>query len=276
MRKNIVSAHKDNNSAEAKNSASEEGVPAEGAEVVAARKCPNKLDALFAELDLDSGEKTLAFNAKKLIIGILTAAIWCISITAVALLQNDMIDEYQANATVSVEENRKVCYWINLFSFNVISTPLALCLIALYMLLFWRRSCCLTCFYRRPAPPMIIHPFKKHGRFMPACVYGIMAHQVMDIVTGAIFKSGLSDELGSEVPGDPTGLFKLLMRIVQVLTVAVRYYPPLVAFSANSFLVYVTSALYMLVDLANNIYDEGNRMHVFVFFYDQPGLLTPS
>jgi hypothetical protein len=52
---------------------------------------------------------------------------------------------------------------------------------------------------------------------------------------------------------------RLLMRIIEVLVAALRYYPVLVAFHAHSAVIYLASAIYMTVDFGVNIYTESRR-----------------
>jgi hypothetical protein len=226
----------------------------------------DRLKTILEDLDLIK-PKSARWKVRVAVVSILTAIMLAISMAVVGTLQYQMILVYEANTTTLIDSNTNICFWIDLHGFNIIATPMAVVLVLFYMFMFWRRSCCLTCLFRRPAPPMIIAPFKKDDRFMSACVYGIMAHQVMNIVMEAIFKSGLTEWLSQEVPSDPTGLFKLTIRIVQVLIVALRYWPPLIAFYANSFVIYLTSAVYMIIDLGNNIYVEGRFIEYFIEYH---------
>jgi hypothetical protein len=213
-------------------------------------------DLLLLELDLERHNKRYKPSKKKLIILIFTLILLSGCIVAISLLQNNTIDLYLDEDTEKIESNSALCRLVDFSNFNIISHPFAGFLILIYLFLFWRRSCCLKCFIRRPGPPMIIHPFKKSERFMSACVYGIIAFEVMQIVNSAISKTSAADQYARLVQ-DPSGLFKLLMRIVEVFVAALRYYPVLVAFNAHSIFIYFTSAVFMLADVGINIYVEG-------------------
>ena len=181
-------------------------------------------------------------------------SIICLSV--VAGLQASNIHLFRHNKTVKIEAARSLCKTIYFSNFNIISHPIAAMLIIFYMFIFWRRTCCVKYCWGRPAFPNIVHPFKKRDRLMTACVYAIIAYEIMNIVKDAILDRHANYIYAKMVP-DPTGLFRLLMRCIEMLTAAMRYYPPMIAFSANSILVYGTSSLYMLVDIGNNIYVEG-------------------
>jgi hypothetical protein len=216
-----------------------------------------RLAEIFNELGFDLEEKRLKFQKRKIIIAILTFILFALLVILVTLLQLDTIVLFVYNDQEALVANAELCQVIDYSNFNIISQPLATLLGLIYMFVFWRRSCCLGCLIRRPAAPMVIHPFKKKDRFMSACVYGIIAHEVMTIVFSAITKTSVADNLNTLV-NDPSGLFKLTIRICEVFMCAVRYYPPLVAFCANSTFIYITSAIYLLIDIGNNIYVEGN------------------
>jgi hypothetical protein len=92
---------------------------------------------------------------------------------------------------------------------------------------------------------------------MSAVVYCIIAYEIMNIVEDAITRSPTVEETYTKYIPDPTGLIQLMVRIIEMFVAALRYYPPMVAFTANSFVIYVTAAFYMLIDPASNIYIEG-------------------
>ena len=221
------------------------------------KKTDKNLSRLLRELDLDAeNEANFHLKSSKLVISLLTGIFLAVSLFSVVLLEQNMIHAYRHNHTELITSNSQTCARLNGF-FNIITTPLALLLTLFYMFLFWRRSCCLRCFLRRPAPPMIVHPFKKQDRFLSACVYGIMANEVMKIGLQAIFKTSSVDLITRHV-NDSSGLFRLALRVAQVFLTAVCYYPPLVAFCANSFIVFATAGLYMILSQAMSIWFEGS------------------
>lgn len=172
-------------------------------------------------------------------------------------LQFGILNLFYQNDTDTLESTNQLCEILDYSNLNIIMHPFSALLILIYMFLFWRRSCCLKCLFARPAPPMIIHPFKKNDRFYTAAVYGIIAYRVMDIVSDAIFQSSASDYY-SKLVNDPSGLFKLTLRIIEVFLSAIRYYPELIAFCADSFFIYLTASVHLLIDLGNNIFIEGS------------------
>ena len=79
--------------------------------------------------------------------------------------------------------------------------------------------------------------------------YGLIAINVFNIV-----KSTLNDKNDSHPASlklldyDPTGLTKLLFKIIQVFLIGTRYYPVLAAFRSNSFFLILTSCLFVWID----------------------------
>lgn len=183
-----------------------------------------------------------------------------ISLSIIGVLQGKNIISFQKNQTQKIESRMALCGKIYFSNFNIISHPIASFLVVFYMFIFWRHRFAVDCLLARPAVPMIIHPFKKRARFMSACVYAIIAYEVMNIVEDTLThqnhgEQDILDAYADMVP-DPTGLFTLFMRLVEMIVAALRYYPPMIAFHANSVVVYWTTAIYMLIDIINNIYDE--------------------
>ena len=220
-------------------------------------------------------KKSKLKNSTKLIIFLSTLILFSMSIIILGVIKNeelkyfiDIIDSNNSideNATESFNDQKSICDIVDFSNFSIISHPLSFLLVILYMFIFWRRSCCLKFFFGRPAPPMIIPPFKKFNRFYSSVIYGLIAFDVFDIISSAIYKNSASDTIGKLV-NDPSGLFKLLIRLVEVFLAALRYYPPLIAFNSNSFIIYLTSSIYMLTDQATNIYVE-SILRYFLDFY---------
>jgi len=227
---------------------------------------------LYLVTSLDEAEQTPKSKMNKLtklLISIFTLILFSVSIIILAVIKNqelkyfvDLIDSNSdENVTESFTDQKSICDIVDFSNFSIISHPVSALLIILYMFLFWRRSCCLKFLYGRPAAPSIIPPYKKFNRFYSSVIYGIIAFDVFDIISSAIYKSSASDTTGKLV-NDPSGLFKLFIRLVEVFLAALRYYPPLIAFNSNSFIIYLTSSIYMLIDLATNIYVES----IYLFF----------
>jgi hypothetical protein len=201
------------------------------------------------------------FRKRKIvtIIGaIFTFLLLTISIVTMSLLQNNTIYLFENNHTELIDNYRFFCSSFHFSNFSIVSHPLALLLSLMYTCLFWRKSCCLSCLFGRPASPSIINPFKKRDRFMSGIVYCIIAYEVMNIVEDAVTRAKTVEGTYVKFFPDPTGLLRLLARITEMCVAALRYYPPMVAFTANSSVTYITAAFYMLIDLANNIYIEGD------------------
>ena len=76
------------------------------------------------------------------------------------------------------------------------------------------------------------------------------------MIFDAFTKSSNSDLISTHV-NDPTGIVSLLIKIVDVFIAALRYYPILIAFHSNSFIIYIVSALFVVVDFIAEIYQLG-------------------
>ena len=238
---------------------------------------PKKLIKLKKHPDLESLLKSLINKENKsirvsIIIGFFTFFIFAISIFFIVWIKiknfNILRDlskqpdyenmSYNENITEDDEIKNiiNLCQVIDFASFSLICHPIAAFLSISYMFLFWRRSCCINCLFRRPGTPMILHPFKKSNRIHTALVYGIIAFEVTTIVTNTINQTSASNVL-AKLFNDPSGLFKLSVQLVEVFFAALRYYPVLVAFNADSVIIYISSAIYLMVDLGYNIFSEG-------------------
>ncbi|CAF0809485.1 unnamed protein product [Brachionus calyciflorus] len=212
-------------------------------------------DLLLLEPNLGQ-EPKFKFKKRYLICGISTIILFTLALTLVGIQQTETTNLILDNKNETLDDYANFCNILDYSNLNLISHPFSALLILVYMFLFWRRSCCLRCLFARPGPPMIIHPFKKTNRLFTAVVYGAISFEVTQIVFDAILKSSASD-VYSQLVYDPSGLFKLTIRLIEVLLASLRYYPPLIAFCADSLVIYATSAIYMAVDYANNIYTEG-------------------
>lgn len=182
------------------------------------------------------------------------------SVITVALLQNQIFELTLKNEMKLVNDNFYFCKLINFSNFNAISHSFALILLLMYVLLFRRTSCCLNLCFGKPALPMILSPFKKENRKLTAIVYGMLSIEVYKVVKTAIVQSSLSDAI-AYILNDPTGLLSFILRLVEVFLIAVRNYPLLVAFHSKSKFVHFTSALFIWIDLAANIHEQGKAYH---------------
>lgn len=156
-----------------------------------------------------------------------------------------------------LNETDHFCYLINNTNFSLISHPLAFLIVIIYMFLFWRRSFGINYCFRRPAMPMIIPPYQKYNRFNTALVYGIIASSIIKMIFKELTQSSNSDWIYWNV-NDPTGILSLLIKSKDVFIAALRYYPILIAFHSNSFIIFIVTALFVVVDFSCEIYQLGN------------------
>jgi hypothetical protein len=147
----------------------------------------------------------------------------------------------------------RLCKVVNIFNISLISHPIAFLLTLLYTFLLWRHSNTNKYLYRRPIVLIVIQSFKKKDRLPISLIYAIISYEILKIIEKALNGSAKTyDQLIKE----PTGLIELLMRVIEMFISAMRYYPIIVVFSAKSVFFYTTGTLYMLIDIANNVYHE--------------------
>ena len=90
--------------------------------------------------------------------------------------------------------------------------------------------------------PMIVSCWNKTDRIYTSIVYGAIAFNIFGIVRDSL--NGASKTLFTGVP-DPSGLLTLLSRVIQMFMIGIRFYPVLVAYRSNIFIINFTSAIYM-------------------------------
>lgn len=161
-------------------------------------------------------------------------------------------------------------------SFNYISHSFALLLILIYMFLFYRKSYCVNCCLGRPALPMIIHPYRKFNRLNSALVYGLIASSIIDMFLKTVIQDTSADLIQIDTSGlfnttvlvpnsseyyvlktlqaGLSGLATLLVQVVKVILASLKYYPLLIAFYSDSIVIYVTSIVFVIVDLTTEVY----------------------
>ena len=116
------------------------------------------------------------------------------------------------------------CSLITYGMIDLISTPSAFALLIFYVIicvcLRGENSCNK---FDRIAFPMITTSWTKSNRFHTACIYGLMAHNIYEIVLSA-FSDGESlsqADIDLNNVQDPSGIVKLLFRIAQVILVGI-------------------------------------------------------
>ncbi len=89
---------------------------------------------------------------------------------------------------------------------------------------------------------------------MTSFTYGLIAYNIFIITQNALNNRGLATLVKVN---DPTGLVKLSVRVFDMFLIGIRYYPILVAQRSNQFVINLTSAIYMLIDFTENVFQVG-------------------
>jgi hypothetical protein len=174
----------------------------------------------------------------------------------IGILQYDVYDALLKIRLSYIKDGAGMCVAVDFHNFDILTTPFAAFLLIIFIFLYKRRVLCVNkCSWKHIGLPMIVSLWNKTDRTLTGIVYGRIAYEVFRIVQN-LFQPDSSSIITLPEP-DPTGLFKLLMRIIEVILIGLRYYPVLVAFRAKSCLIYFLTAIYMWVDLADTIYQQG-------------------
>jgi hypothetical protein len=197
-------------------------------------------------------KKKFSINNKHICLIILIVMLFSGSIFAIEFLQQKKYQLLLINETI-VPNNTTTIGCVYSPYFNIYVHPFAILLFFVYSLIFWRRSFMPNLFFGRPAMPMIHSFLLKEKRLLISLVYSIIAFNILPIIENNIIPLSISN---AEVD-DYSGMIVLLKSTAEVLSVSLRYYPVLVSFTANSTLIYLTSAIYMCIDFIVTIFQTG-------------------
>jgi hypothetical protein len=141
----------------------------------------------------------------------------------IALLQFDEYDSYLKLRKSYLFYTGIVCYAVDIGGFDIITTPLAVVIIIIFVFIYKRRSLCVKkCSWRNFGLPMIVSVWNKSDRIYTSFVYGRIAYEVFRIVQGLIGQRANSFKISlPENVTDPTDLFRLLMRVVEVIFIGI-------------------------------------------------------
>lgn len=177
------------------------------------------------------------------------------AIVSISLLQYDEYFAFINDRNDYISNSQAFCRKVNLANIDIISTPIAAALLILYVVLYKRRILWRYKFkYRNIGIPMMISLWRKSDRVYSAITYGTIAFNIYNIVRNYIDSNSEQNIIPFK---DPSGVLKLLVKIMQVFLIGIRYYPVLVAYRANSFMICMLTALYMWIDFIENIYQYG-------------------
>jgi hypothetical protein len=177
-------------------------------------------------------------------------------IAAIGLLQYDEYFALIHDRIDYINQSKSFCNATQLANIDIISTPIAGALILFYIVLYKRRVFLRTKFkFRNIGLPMQISCWNKRDRLFTAFTYGLIAFNVYNIVRNSLQNNKNSKRI---IPfKDPSGILNLLVKIMEMFLIGIRYYPILVAYRANSFLITFSSCIYMWIDFVSNIYYYG-------------------
>ena len=144
------------------------------------------------------------------------------------------------------------------FNFSFISHPIVVCIWIVCFVLVNLNS------YnkKKQKVPIILPSFRKENRLYTAFVYGIIATNILKLFVNSAKELFASAEnavgnaaLIKDVE-DPSGLFPLVVQIVDIFITSLRHLPLLIAFYSDSFIIYALSAFYSLVDFGVYLFRE--------------------
>ena len=116
----------------------------------------------------------------------------------------------------------KPCSNITYGMIDLISTPIALALITFYVFLYKRRVFLSNKgLSGRIGLPMITTTWTKSNRFYTAIIYGLIAHNIYEIVLSALASGTTKADIDLDNVRDPSGIVKLLFRLTQVILVGI-------------------------------------------------------
>lgn len=150
------------------------------------------------------------------------------SIAAIGLLQYfEYIAYIDDDQQGYIQKSKSLCGYIDVAQIDIISSPTAIALIILYILLYKRRVFLRNKFrYRNVGLPMMVSCLNKTDRLFSAFTYGLIAFSVYNIVRYSIGSNASVNKLVQVK--DPTGIISLLYSVLQMFLLGIRYYPVLV------------------------------------------------
>lgn len=204
-----------------------------------------------------------------------------VSITAVILLKDVRLEQVTNSTEISDDKIENLFSLIGLldsvinnstmlkvcnkyiespyFNFSYISHTLSIIIMIV---------CLILVSIPKPKLPIILTSFKKENRLYTALVYGLIATDIFKTIADGITSTFINTStysLLSLIPGgDPSGLLKLIIQIIQIFIASLRHLPILFAFNSDSFLIYVLSAFYCLIDFGVYVFRTGKSYFIFV------------
>lgn len=165
-------------------------------------------------------------NRSKLVL-LLSTILAISAILTIGLFQYDEFFAYINDRFDYIDDTKAFCNQLDLANIDIVSTPIATFLIIMYILLYKRRVYLRRKFkYRNIGIPMVVSCWNKSNRLFSSFCYGLIAFNVFNIVRNSLISNNNTTKYFHFK--DPTGLFPLLMKVIEVFFIGVRYYPVLV------------------------------------------------
>jgi hypothetical protein len=132
-------------------------------------------------------------------------------VEAVLNLRTDYLDAENASCN-------KIVYGV----IDLISTPIAVAVLVLFVIMYKRRVFLRGKFkYRNIGLPMITTTWNKSNRFYTSVTYGLIAYNIYNIVLSVLNSGASQSDIDIKNVNDKSGIVKLLFRICQVIVVGI-------------------------------------------------------
>jgi hypothetical protein len=156
----------------------------------------------------------------KLVVFLISIILSIGTILIISFVNYDMVFAIQNKRTSYIDSVTASCDSITYGVIDLISTPMAIVLLLMYIVLYKRRVFLVNKFkYKNIGLPMLVTVWSKSFRFNYAMVYGLIAQNIVEIVISTLGLTQADDDI--KAINDPTGLIKLLFTVAQVILVGI-------------------------------------------------------
>jgi hypothetical protein len=166
--------------------------------------------------------ETMPLNLGIFICSILLAI--CITLL-IMFINYGQVDDVINVRTEILDKELESCNYIAYGVIDFVSTPIAVCAVILFILIYKRRVFLRDKFkYRNVGLPMIVTTWSKTNRFYTAVTYGLIAYNIYEIVLSVLkFDANGPSQADIDIRNlnDKSGIVKLLFRVTQVILVGI-------------------------------------------------------
>ena len=190
-----------------------------------------------------SRRRLLEGKLRTILIFFLSVLLSVSAIASISILQYDEYFAFVNDRSDYINATKSFCSAVNISNIDVVSTPIAAVLLLVFIVLYKRRVFLRDRFkFRNIGLPMIIPIWNKTDRLYSGFTYGTIAFNIFNVVRNYLSSNSNLNLIPFK---DPSGLMQLVIKIVEVLLIGIRYYPVLVAYRANSFIICLLTSIYM-------------------------------